>query len=157
MNWFDKEEGKNYLKVLKSVIPSWVVQYGKRMFRFEDLVRLSPGDVAKITKEVDQDDLVIALKNASPELKKVIFSTMSKRAVEALEEQLGFLGPKRLSEVEAAQDRVIQIVRELEEDEEIILDTGGSDALSFNKSIHFPAQPNGFKVSFVGNPRYPRG
>ena len=98
----------------------------QRMFRFEDLVRLSPGDVAKITKEVDQDDLIIALKNASPELKKVIFSTMSKRAVEALEEQLGFLGPKRLSEVEAAQDRVIQIVRELEEDEEIILDTGGS-------------------------------
>ena len=51
---------------------------------------------------------------------------MSKRAVEALEEQLGFLGPKRLSEIESAQDRVIQIVRELEEDEEIILDTGGS-------------------------------
>ena len=54
---------------------------------------------------------------------------MSKRAVEALEEQLTFLGPKRLSEVESAQDRVIQIVRELEEDEEIILDTGGSDVV----------------------------
>ena len=90
---------------------------------------LSPGDVSKVTKEVDQDDLVIALKNASPELKKIIYSTMSKRAVEALEEQLSFLGPKRLSEVESAQDRVIQIVRELEEDEEIILDTGGSDVV----------------------------
>ena len=76
-----------------------------------------------------EDELVIALKNASAELKKIIYSTMSKRAVEALEEQLGFLGPKRLSEVEAAQDRVIQIVRELEEDEEIILDTGGSDVV----------------------------
>ena len=65
------------------------------MFRFEDLVRLSPGDIAKITKEVDQDDLVVAMKNASAELKKVIYTTMSKRAVEALEEQLSFLGPKR--------------------------------------------------------------
>ena len=101
----------------------------QRMFRFEDLVRLSAGDISKITKEVDQDDLVIAMKNASAELKKVIYSTMSKRAVEALEEQLGFLGPKRLSEIESAQDRVIQIVRELEEDEEIILDTGGSDVV----------------------------
>ena len=113
-------------KLLKSIEkrnPKLGGSIRQRMFRFEDLVRLSPGDVAKITKEVDQDDLIIALKNASPELKKVIFSTMSKRAVEALEEQLGFLGPKRLSEVEAAQDRVIQIVRELEEDEEIILDT----------------------------------
>ena len=101
----------------------------QRMFRFEDLIRLSAGDISKITKEVDQDDLIIALKNASAELKKAIYSTMSKRAVEALEEQLSFLGPKRLSEIEAAQDRVIQIVRELEEDEEIILDTGGSDVV----------------------------
>ena len=69
------------------------------------------------------------MKNASADLKKTIYSTMSKRAVEALEEQLGFLGTKRLSEIESAQDRVIQIVRELEEDEEIILDTGGSDVV----------------------------
>lgn len=129
LNWFDKEEGKELLKSIEKRNPKLGGSIRQRMFRFEDLVRLSPGDIAKITKEVDQDDLVIALKNASAELKKVIYSTMSKRAVEALEEQLGFLGPKRLSEVEAAQDRVIQIVRELEEDEEIILDTGGSDVV----------------------------
>ena len=69
------------------------------------------------------------MKNASHELKKVVFSTMSRRAVENLEEQLEFLGPKRLSEIEAAQDRVIQIVRELEDDEEIVLDTGGGDVV----------------------------
>ena len=129
LNWFDKEEGKELLKSIEKRNPKLGGSIRQRMFRFEDLVRLSPGDIAKITKEVDQDDLVIALKNASAELKKIIYSTMSKRAVEALEEQLGFLGPKRLSEVEAAQDRVIQIVRELEEDEEIILDTGGSDVV----------------------------
>ena len=129
LNWFDKEEGKELLKSIEKRNPKLGGSIRQRMFRFEDLVRLSPGDIGKITKEVDQDDLVIALKNASAELKKVIYTTMSKRAVEALEEQLGFLGPKRLSEVEAAQDRVIQIVRELEEDEEIILDTGGSDVV----------------------------
>jgi len=69
------------------------------------------------------------MKNASHELKKVVFATMSRRAVENLEEQLEFLGPKRLSEIEAAQDRVIQIVRELEDDEEIVLDTGGGDVV----------------------------
>ena len=127
LNWFDKEEGKELLKSIEKRNPKLGGSIRQRMFRFEDLVRLSPGDISKITKEVDQDDLVVAMKNASAELKKVIYTTMSKRAVEALEEQLGFLGPKRLSEIEAAQDRVIQIVRELEEDEEIILDTGASD------------------------------
>ena len=127
LNWFDKEEGKELLKSIEKRNPKLGGSIRQRMFRFEDLVRLSPGDISKITKEVDQDDLVVAMKNASAELKKVIYTTMSKRAVEALEEQLSFLGPKRLSEIEAAQDRVIQIVRELEEDEEIILDTGGSD------------------------------
>ena len=91
LNWFDKEEGKELLKSIEKRNPKLGGSIRQRMFRFEDLVRLSPGDVSKITKEVDQDDLVIALKNASPELKKIIYSTMSKRAVEALEEQLSFL------------------------------------------------------------------
>ena len=129
LNWFDKEEGKELLKNLEKRNPKLGSGIRQRMFRFEDLVRLSPGDVGKVVKEVDQDDLIVALKNASHDLKKIIYSTMSKRAVEALEEQLEFLGPKRLSEVEAAQDRVIQVVRELEEDEEIILDTGGGDVV----------------------------
>jgi flagellar motor switch protein FliG len=127
LNWFGKEEGKELLKSIEKRNPKLGGSIRQRMFRFEDIVRLSPGDISKITKEVDQDDLVISMKNASAELKKAIYATMSKRAVEALEEQLSFLGPKRLSEIESAQDRVIQIVRELEEDEEIILDTGGSD------------------------------
>ncbi len=129
LNWLDKDDSKELLKSIEKRNPTLGGSIRQRMFRFEDLIRLSPGDITKVTKEVDQDDLIIALKNASTELKKSIFATMSKRAVEAIEEQLSFLGPKRLSEVEAAQDRVIQIVRELEEDEEIILDTGGSDVV----------------------------
>jgi flagellar motor switch protein FliG len=129
LNWFGKDDGKELLKNLEKRNPKLGSSIRQRMFRFEDLVRLSPGDVGKVVKEVDQDDLIVALKNAPHELKKLIYTTMSKRAVEALEEQLEFLGPKRLSEVEAAQDRVIQVVRELEEDEEIILDTGGGDVV----------------------------
>ena len=117
LNWFDKENSKELLKSIEKRNPKLGGSIRQRMFRFEDLVRLSPGDIAKVTKEVDQDDLIIALKNASSELKKAIYATMSKRAVEAVEEQLSFLGPKRLTEIESAQDRVIQIVRELEEDE----------------------------------------
>ncbi len=70
LNWFDKEEGKELLKSIEKRNPKLGGSIRQRMFRFEDLVRLSPGDIAKITKEVDQDDLVISLKNASAELKK---------------------------------------------------------------------------------------
>ena len=80
---------------------------------------------------------------------------MSKRAVEALEEQLGFLGPKRLSEVESAQDRVIQIVRRLEEDEEIILDTGKPTTLSYSKTIKFSSPPKAIKVNQIALPPVP--
>lgn len=129
LNWIDKEESKELIKNLEKRNPKLGSSIRKRMFRFEDMVRLNPTDVAKIAKEVDQDDFILALKDASHELKKVIFSTMSRRQVENWEEQLEFLGPKRLSEIEAAQDRVIQIVRELEDDEEIVLDTGGGDVV----------------------------
>ena len=90
LNWFDKEEGKELLKSIEKRNPKLGGSIRQRMFRFEDLVRLVR-NISKITKEVDQDDLVVAMKNASAELKKVIYTTMSKRAVEALEEQLSFL------------------------------------------------------------------
>ena len=154
LNWIDKDDGKELLKNLEKRNPKLGGSIRQRMFRFEDLVRLSSNDVAKITKEVDQDDLILAMKNASHELKKVIYATMSKRAVEALEEQLEFLGPKRLSEVESAQDRVIQIVRELRRRRNHPRHGRRRRCRTVGLCAGFEA-PKGVTVSFVGEPPHP--
>ena len=147
LNWFDKEEGKELLKSIEKRNPKLGGSIRQRMFRFEDLVRLSAGDISKITKEVDMDDLVIAMKNASAELKKTIYSTMSKRAVEALEEQLGFLGPKdflKLKQLRIELSKLFVNSKRMRKLSLIPVRT-----LSYSKSIEFPIQPKGFQVISV--------
>ena len=101
----------------------------RRMFAFEDLTRLDVGDLQRVSREVEMQDLVIAMKNASAAVKDAIYNSVSKRAAETLKEELELLGPVRLKEVESAQDRIIQTVRSLEEEGEISLDAGGGDVL----------------------------
>lgn len=99
----------------------------KEVFSFEDLVRLSPGDLQRVLREVDSASLPVALKGVKPDLVNAILGAMSKRAAQSVKEEIEQLGPQKLKDVEAAQGRVIQIVRKLEESEEITLDDGGGD------------------------------
>ena len=99
----------------------------KVAFSFEDLSRLTPGDLQRVLREVDSASLPIALKGVKPELVSAMLGAMSKRAAQAVREEIEQLGPQKAKEVEAAQQRVIQIVRKLEESEEITLDEGGDD------------------------------
>jgi len=99
----------------------------KVAFSFDDLGRLSPGDLQKVLREVDSASLPIALKGVKPELANVLLGAMSKRAAQAVREEIEQLGPQKAKDVDAAQQRVIQIVRKLEESEEITLDEGGGD------------------------------
>ena len=99
----------------------------KEVFSFEDLVRLSPGDLQRVLREVDSASLPVALKGAKPELITAILSAMSKRAAQSVREEIEMLGPQKVKDVEAARSRVIQIVRTLEEAEEITLDGGGGE------------------------------
>ncbi len=92
------------------------------MFSFDDLIRLELPDLQRIMREVDSGDLTVSLKSASDPLKDFIMQAVSKRAAETLLEELEMMGPVKLTEVEAAQERVIQVVRRLEEQEEISLD-----------------------------------
>jgi flagellar motor switch protein FliG len=102
----------------------------KLMFVFDDLVAVPDVGIRELLKEVDNKDLVVALKTASEELKQKIFRNLSKRAAQILEEDLAVLGPVRLSEVEAAQQRIIEVARRLEKEGRIILAGGeGGDAL----------------------------
>jgi len=99
----------------------------KKVFSFEDLVRLLPVDLQRVLREVDMADLAIALKSAKAPLVASVMASVSKRAAESLKDDIEMLGPLKAKDVEAAQDKIIQVVRKLEEAEEITLDTGGDD------------------------------
>ncbi len=95
------------------------------MFVFEDMVKLDDGAVTRVLRDVETKELALALKVASEELREKLFSTLSTRAKEALQEEIEFLGPVRVSEVEDAQAAVVRTVRVLEEAGEVVV--GASD------------------------------
>jgi flagellar motor switch protein FliG len=102
-------------------------QISNLMFAFEDLVTLDGKSMQRILRDVDSKELALALKAASDELKQHIMKNMSERAAGALTEEMEFLGPVRVKDVEAAQTRIIAAVRTLEETGEIVLGGRGGD------------------------------
>ncbi|MFW6336491.1 MAG: FliG C-terminal domain-containing protein, partial [Phycisphaeraceae bacterium] len=97
------------------------------MFVFEDILHVNDKGIQAVLKEVDNDEMAIALKSASPELKEKIFGNMSERAAKLIEEDMQYMGPVRLSDVEAAQQRIVDVVRRLEDAGEIIISGRGGD------------------------------
>ncbi len=126
LNTLEKEDSKAILANIEERNPTLGTEIRKKMFSFEDLVRLELPDLQRIMREVDSGDLTVALKSATDALRDSILQAVSKRAAETLLEELEMMGPVKLTEVEAAQERVIQVVRRLEEQEEISLDGGGA-------------------------------
>ena len=127
LNSLDKETSKSVLSRLEEKNPTIGNAVRKKMFSFEDLLRLQTADLQRVAREIDMSDLTIALKSANPALRDAIMGSISKRAAETLVEEMELLGPVRLKEVEAAQDKIIQVVRRLEEDGEISIDQEGAD------------------------------
>lgn len=99
------------------------------MFVFEDIVKLDPKALQRLLRDIESKTLAMALKAATDELKSKIMDTMSQRAVSALKEEMEFLGPVRLSDVETAQGEVVKIARALEESGEIVISGGEDDVL----------------------------
>ncbi len=95
------------------------------MFVFEDILKVNDKGIQAVLKEVDNEELCLALKTASDELKEKIFTNMSARASELIKEDMEYMGPVRLSDVEAAQQRIVDVVRRLEEAGEIIISGRG--------------------------------
>ena len=94
------------------------------MFTFDDLISLPVMDLQKVARDVQTEDLILALKPASQELRKAFFGAVSKRAAENLKEELEFMGPVPRKTVEDARARIIETVRMLEDQDEISLATG---------------------------------
>lgn len=130
LNQLDKESSKVLLAALEEKNPALGSQIRRKMFSFEDLARLTPEDLQRVLREVDSNALAIAMKSATENLKEKIFGAISKRAAENLRDEISFLGPVRLRDVEQAQDSIIQTVRKLEEDGQISTDGGESAMVS---------------------------
>lgn len=125
LNLADRSTEKNILETLESEDPELVEQIRRLMFVFEDILLVNDKGIQAVLKEIDHDELALALKTASPEMKEKIFSNMSERASQLIKEEMEYMGPVRLSDVEAAQQRIVDVVRRLEEAGEIILQGRG--------------------------------
>ncbi len=107
--------------------PDVAAEIKRLMFLFEDIVNIQDRDIQKILREVDRKDLALALKIADEKLKQKIFSNMSERASDLLKEELQYMGMVKLKEVESAQAKIIDIVKDLEENGEIALNMRGGN------------------------------
>lgn len=101
--------------------PDLALEIKRLMFLFEDIIYIDDRGIQRILREIDKKDLALALKVADDKLKEKIFKNMSERAVDLIKEELQFMGPVRLKEVEQAQMRIVDVVKQLEEREEIVI------------------------------------
>ncbi len=124
LNAMDKTVSKTMLELIEARNAELCQAIRKKMFTFEDLVRLQPAHIQRILRETDMKDLTYALKKASDPLKKLMLGNISRRAAETVNEEMANLGAVKLKEVEAAQFRIIDAVRKLEAEGEIELGDG---------------------------------
>lgn len=128
LNQLEKGLSKNLLARLEERNAGLSAAIRKKLFGFEDLSRLQPIDLQRVLRDVDSASLSVAMKSASETLRGKIYGSISKRAAESLKDEIEMLGQVRLKDVEAAQDGIIQVVRRLEDEGQITLesDTAGS-------------------------------
>ena len=121
LNLCDRSTEKSILEGIESDDPDLVEEIRRLMFVFEDILKVNDKGIQAVLKEVDNEELCLALKTASEDLRDKILTNMSLRAAELIKEDMEYMGPVRLSDVEAAQQRIVDVVRRLEEAGEIII------------------------------------
>ncbi|MGG6432059.1 flagellar motor switch protein FliG [Anoxybacillus sp. D401a] len=127
LNGVDRATERTILDALEIQDPELAEEIKKRMFVFEDIVTLDNRAIQRVIREVDNADLLLALKVSSDEVKEVVFRNMSSRMAETFKEEMEFMGPVRLRDVEEAQSRIVAVIRRLEEAGEIVVARGGGD------------------------------
>ena len=127
LNMVDRATEKTILDSLEEEEPELAEEIRKRMFVFEDIILLDDRSIQKVLREVDSKDLAMALKTASEEVASRIYKNMSKRAAEMLREDIEYMGPVRLRDIEETQQRIVATIRRLEDMGEIIIARGGED------------------------------
>ncbi|SFH50366.1 flagellar motor switch protein FliG [Tindallia magadiensis] len=127
LNAVDRGTEKNIMDTLEVQDAELAEEIRKRMFVFEDIINLDSASIQRFIREIDNNDMAVALKGATEELANVFFGNMSKRMAEMIKEDMEFMGPIRLRDVEEAQQKIVNVIRKLEETGELIIARGGGD------------------------------
>ena len=109
--------------------PELADEIRKKMFVFEDILLLDDRAIKRVLRDVDNNDLEIALKGSNDEVKNVVLKNLSKRLASMIEEDIEFMGPVRMKDVEEAQQKIVAIIRKLEDNAEIVISRGGGDEI----------------------------
>ena len=120
---------KHIMETLEIEEPELADQIRRKMFVFEDILLLDNKSIQRVLRDVDNNDLSISLKNVSEEVQTAIFTNLSKRLASMIKEEMEFMGPVRVKDVEEAQQKIVNIIRKLEDSGEIIISRGGGDEI----------------------------
>ena len=129
LNTVDRGTEKHIMETLEVEEPELADEIRKKMFVFEDILLLDDRAIQRVLRDVDNNDLAIACKGSKEEVQNAIFSNISKRLAEMIREDMEFMGPVRMKDVEEAQQKIVNIIRKLEDSAEIVISRGGGDEI----------------------------
>lgn len=129
LNTVDRGTEKHIMETLEIEEPELADEIRRKMFVFEDILSLDDKSIQRVLREVDNNELAVALKGSNDEVQNVIFNNLSKRLAAMIKEDMEYMGPVRLKDVEEAQQRIVNIIRKLEDSSEIIISRGGGDEI----------------------------
>ena len=129
LNTVDRSTEKHIMESLEVEEPELADDIRRKMFVFEDILLLDNRAIQTVLREVDNNELAVALKNANDDVKQIIFDNLSSRLSTMIKEDMEFMGPVKLQDVEDAQQKIVNIIRKLEDSGEIVISRGGGDEL----------------------------
>ena len=129
LNSVDRGTEKHIMESLEIEEPELADEIRKKMFVFEDVLLLDDRAIQRVLRDVDNNDLGIALKGANEQVQNAIFNNLSKRLATMIKEDMEFMGPVRMKDVEEAQQKIVNIIRKLEDAGEIVISRGGGDEI----------------------------
>lgn len=129
LNTVDRSTEKHITETLEIEEPELADEIRRKMFVFEDILLLDNRAIQTVLREVDNNELAVALKNANEDVQNVIFSNLSSRLASMIKEDMEFMGPVRLKDVEDAQQKIVNIIRKLEDSGDIVISRGGGDEI----------------------------
>ncbi|MBD5089411.1 MAG: flagellar motor switch protein FliG [Clostridiales bacterium] len=129
LNTVDRGTEKHIIESLEIEEPELADEIRRKMFVFEDILSLDDKSIQRVLREVDNNELAMALKGSTEEVQTVIFNNLSKRLAVMIREDMEFMGPVRLKDVEEAQQKIVNIIRKLEDSGEIVISRGGGDEI----------------------------
>ena len=129
LNTVDRGTEKHIMESLEIEEPELADEIRKKMFVFEDVLLLDDRAIQRVLRDVDNNDLAVALKGANEQVQNAIFNNLSKRLAVMIKEDMEFMGPVRMKDVEEAQQKIVNIIRKLEDAGEIVISRGGGDEI----------------------------